>query len=62
MVLMARRSAAHSDQQLGPSPFTVNVHVDPAFLTALIAVLTQAMNPDELDSFPHTPTSRPNDA
>ncbi len=46
MVLMARRSAAHGDDKLGPSPFTVNVHVDPAFLTALIAVLTKAMNPN----------------
>jgi hypothetical protein len=46
MVVMARRSAAHGDEKLGPAPFTTVIHIDPAFLTALIAVLSKAMNPD----------------
>jgi hypothetical protein len=51
MVLMARRSAAHGDHELGPSPFTTVVHVDPPFLTALISVLTTALNPDKDPTF-----------
>jgi len=46
MVLMARRSSAHTDEKLGPAPFTTVVHIDGNFLTALIAVLTKAINPD----------------
>jgi hypothetical protein len=51
MVLMARRSAAHGDEELGPRPYTTVVHVNPEFLTALIAVLTKALNPDEDPGF-----------
>jgi hypothetical protein len=51
MVEMARRSALYDGRDLGPSPFAVNVHVDPAFLTALIAVLAKAMNSEEHPAF-----------
>ncbi len=51
MVLMARRSAAYGDDDLGPMPFTTTVHVTPEFLTALIAVLTKALNPDDDPGF-----------
>ena len=51
MVLMARRSAAFGDDDLGPMPFTTTVHVTPEFLAALIAVLTKALNPDDDPGF-----------
>jgi hypothetical protein len=46
MVQMARRSSLHQGDGLGPAPFCVNVHADAAFLTALIAVLGNALDPD----------------
>lgn len=45
MVEMARRSANHTGDGLGACRYVTNIHVDPAFLTALIATLTQALNP-----------------
>ena len=48
---MARRSAAFGDDDLGPMPFTTTVHVTPEFLTALIAVLTKALNPEDDPGF-----------
>jgi hypothetical protein len=51
MVEMARRSAAYDGEDLGPNPLTVNVHVDPAFLTALITVITDAMNAGDDPTF-----------
>ena len=51
MVLMARRSAAFGDDDLGPMPFTTTVHVTPEFLAALIAVLTKALNPENDPGF-----------
>jgi hypothetical protein len=51
MVEMARRSAAHDGRGLGARPFVTTVHVDPVFLTALIKVLTEALNPDRDPGF-----------
>lgn len=51
MVEMARRSAAHTGDDLGPCRYVTNVHVSPEFLTALIAVLTTALNPDRDPDF-----------
>jgi len=45
MVEMARRSANHNGDDLGAGRYVTNIHVDPAFLTALIATLTRALNP-----------------
>jgi len=51
MRLMARRSSLLKGDDLGASPFVTNVHVSPEFLTALIAVLTQALNAGDDPTF-----------